>query len=161
MKDKLVDNCNFSQCKDKLEQLQDLLKTNVEGDYKVLIMEDIMNELIAKKKEKEAIAIAAQVKTQYPKSPFVENIKYKEDLITNPLLNLKYEQQTQSNLPIHLVAEYKNVSDFSLNIYEVKEDYLSFMQYVQNSYSNTYGKVKKPGQKRILPAYRSQRLSDS
>ncbi len=143
MKDKLVDNCNFSQCKDKLEQLQDLLKTNVEGDYKVLIMEDIMNELIAKKKEKEAIAIAAQAKTQYPKSPFVENIKYKEDLITNPLLNLKYEQQTQSNLPIHLVAEYKNVSDFSLNIYEVKEDYLSFMQYVQNSYSNTYGKVKK------------------
>lgn len=143
MKEKLVDNCNFNQCKDKLEQLQSLLKSNVEGDYKVLIMEDIMNELTAKKKEKEAIAVAAQAKAQYPKSPFIENIRYKEELITNPLLNIKFEQQTQNNLPVHFVAEYRNISDFSLNIYEVKGEYISFMQYVQNSYGNTYGKVKK------------------
>nr|WP_315033959.1 alpha-2-macroglobulin family protein [uncultured Chryseobacterium sp.] len=143
MKEKLVDNCNFNQCKDKLEQLQTLLKTNVEGDYKVLIMEDIMNEFVAKKKDKEAISIAAQAKSQYPKSPFIENIKNREDQIINPLLNIKYEQQTQSNLPIHFIAEYKNVVDFSLKIYEVKSDYLSFIQYVQNSYGNTYGNVKK------------------
>lgn len=143
MKEKLVENCNFNQCKDKLEQLQDLAKSNIEGDYKVLIMEDIMNELIMKKKEKEALSVAAQAKSQYPKSPFIENIKNKENQITNPLLNIKYEQQTQNNLPIHFIAEHKNVAEFSLNIYEVKDDFTSLMQYIQNSYGNTFGKVKK------------------
>ncbi|KFF24789.1 alpha-2-macroglobulin family protein [Chryseobacterium vrystaatense] len=143
MKEKLTENCNYSQCKDKLEQLQNLLKSDAEGDFKVIIMEDIMNELIAKKKEKEALAIADQAKKQYPKSPFIENIKSKENQITNPLLTIKYEQQTQNNLPIHFVADHKNVAEFSLNIYEVKEDFTTLMQYVQNSYNNTFGKVKK------------------
>ncbi|WP_080779678.1 alpha-2-macroglobulin family protein [Chryseobacterium phocaeense] len=143
MKEKLTENCNYSQCKDKLEQLQNLLKSDAEGDYKVIIIEDIMNELISKKKTKEALAYADQAKKQYPKSPFIENIRNKENQLTNPLLTIKYEQQTQNNLPIHFVAEHKNVSEFSLNIYEVKEDFATLMQYVQNSYNNTFGKVKK------------------
>jgi uncharacterized protein YfaS (alpha-2-macroglobulin family) len=143
MREKLTENCNYSQCKDKLEQLQSLLKSDTEGDYKVLIMEDVMNELIAKKKDKEALAIAAQAKNQYPKSSFIENIKNKENQITNPFLTIKYEQQTQNNVPIHFVADHKNVAEFSLNIYEVKEDFTTLMQYVQNSYNNTFGKVKK------------------
>jgi uncharacterized protein YfaS (alpha-2-macroglobulin family) len=143
MKEKLTENCNYNHCKDRLEQLQNLLKTDTEGDYKVIIMEDIMSELLAKKKENEALAIADQAKKQYPKSPFIENIKNKENQITNPFLTLKYEQQTQNNLPIHLVADHKNVTEFSLNIYEVKEDFTTLMQYIKNSYSNTFGKVKK------------------
>ena len=142
MKEKLTENCNYNQCKDKLEQLQNLLKSDTEGDYKVIIMEDIMNELLAKKKEKEALAIAVQARNQYPKSPFIENIKNKENQIINPFLTIKYEQQTQNNLPIHFVADHKNVAEFSLNIYEVKEDFTTLMQYVQN-YNNTFGKVKK------------------
>jgi len=143
MKEKLMENCNYSQCKDKLEQLQNLVKSDTEGDYKVIIMEDIMNELIDKKKVKEALVVADQAKKQYPKSPFLENIRNKENQITNPFLTIKYEQQTQNNLPIHFVADHKNVTEFSLNIYEVKEDFTTLMQYVQNSYSNTFGKVKK------------------
>jgi len=143
MKEKLVENCNYNQCKDRLEQLQNLLKTDTEGDYKVIIMEDIMSELLAKKKENEALTMADQAKKQYPKSPFIENIKNKENQITNPFLTLKYEQQTQNNLSIHLVADHKNVTEFSLNIYEVKEDFTTLMQYIKNSYSNTFGKVKK------------------
>ncbi|ROI00158.1 alpha-2-macroglobulin family protein [Chryseobacterium daecheongense] len=143
MHQKLQENCSFNQCKDRLEQLQSLAKSNVEGDYKVVIIEEIMNELIVKKKEKEALALAAQAKSQYPKSPFIENIKNKESQITNPTLNIRYEQQTQSNLPIHLVAEYKNTTQFSLNIYQVKEDISSFLQYAQNSYRDTYTKIKK------------------
>ncbi|WP_238555075.1 hypothetical protein [Chryseobacterium sp. P1-3] len=156
MKEKLVENCNFNQCKDRLEQLQNLLKSNVEGDYKVLIMEDIMNELITQKKNKEAIAVAAQAKSQYPKSPFLGNIRNKEEQIITPLLNIRYEQQTQSNMPVHLVAEYKNVSEFSLNIYEVKEDFTSLLQYIQNSYADIFGRIKKePGAKGDLSAFRS------
>ncbi|MBB4804890.1 uncharacterized protein YfaS (alpha-2-macroglobulin family) [Chryseobacterium defluvii] len=143
MHQKVAENCNFTPCKDRLEQLQSLIKSDIEGDYKVLIMEEIMNELTAKKKEKEALAVADQAKKQYPKSPFIENIKNREKQIINPSLNIKYEQQAQSNLPIHLVAEHKNVSEFSLAIYEVKEEFAIFLQYAQNSYGNMFGKVNK------------------
>lgn len=143
MKEKITENCNFNHCKDRLEQLQNLLKTSVEGDYKVIIMGDIMDELVNKKKPKEALAIAAQAKSEYPKSPFIENIKSKEAQIVNPYLTIKYESQTQNNLPIHFVAQYQNVSEFTLNIYEVKDDFTSLLQYVQNPYSDTFGKLKK------------------
>jgi hypothetical protein len=42
------------------------LKTEIEGDYKVLIMEDIMEQLLSQKKEKEALAIADQAKNNIP-----------------------------------------------------------------------------------------------
>lgn len=143
MHKKLQQNCNFNQCKDRLAQLQGLLKSEGEADYKVLIIEDVMNQLISEKKEKEALEMAAQAKKQYPKSPFIENIKNIENQIVNPFLNIKYEQQTQSNKPIHFVAEYKNVSSFSINIYEVKEDVTSFLKYAKNPYANTFSSVKK------------------
>ncbi|OCK51389.1 hypothetical protein BA768_16470 [Chryseobacterium sp. CBo1] len=143
MHQKVVENCIFSSCKDKLAQLQNLMKTNVEGDYKVLIAEEMMNELVLKNKEKEAIQIGNSIKNQYPKSAFINNIKNKENQITNPSLNIKYEEQTQPNLPIHLVAEFKNVNEFSLNIYEVKDNFLAFMQYSKNHYNNSFSKVKK------------------
>lgn len=143
MHKKLQQHCSFTQCKDRLAQLQNLLKSNAEGDYKVLIMEDVMNQLIADKKEKEALEIAAQAKKQYPKSPFIANIKNKENQILNPFLNIKYEQQTQSNKPIHFVAEYKNVSSFSITIYQVKDDLTSFLKYAKNPYANKLNSVKK------------------
>lgn len=143
MHKKLQDNCDFTRCKDKLEQLQALLKSDVNGDYKVLIIDDIADELINKNKEKEAFEFINQAKSQYPKSPFIDNIKSKENQILNPFLNIKYEQQTQSKMPIHFVAEYKNVSAFSINIYEVKDDLTSFLQYARNSYGNTFTKIKK------------------
>ena len=34
MHQKLEENCNFNQCKDKLEQLKSLVKSSTEGDYK-------------------------------------------------------------------------------------------------------------------------------
>lgn len=143
MHQKLSENCQFIQCKDKLEQLQNLVKTNIDGDYKVLVMEEIMDELVIKNKHKEALVIANQAKTQFPKSAFLNNIKNKENQIANPYLSIKYEQQTQADKPIHLVAEFKNVSEFSLNIYEVKDDLLSFIQYARNPYNNAFAKVKK------------------
>lgn len=140
---KLQDNCEFNRCKNKLEQLQELLKSEAEGDYKLWIIDEIVEELISKNKEKEALELISKAKTQYPKSPFIDNIKNKESQILNPSLNIKYEQQTQGNRPIHFVAEYKNVSSFSINIYEVKDDLTSFLQYVQNSYANSFDKIKK------------------
>jgi len=143
MHQKLSENCIFNSCKDKLVQLQNLMKSNIEGDYKVLIGEEIINELITGNKEKEALQLVNSLKNQYPKSPFIQNIKNKETQIVNPLLSFKYEEQTQPNLPIHLVAEFKNVKEFSVNIYEVKDNLLPLMQYARNPYNDAYSKVKK------------------
>jgi len=143
MHKKLQDDCDFNRCKDKLERLQTLLKSEVSGDYKVLIIDDLVDELINKNKEKEAIEFINQAKVQYAKSPFIDNIINKEGQILNPTLNIKYEQHTQSNKSIHLVAEYKNVSAFSINIYEVKEDLASFLQYAKNAYGTPFNKIKK------------------
>jgi hypothetical protein len=143
MHKKLQDNCDFNRCKDKLEQLQTLLKSDVNGDYKVLIIDDIIEQLVSKNKQKEALALVNQAKAQYPKSSFIDNIKNRENQILNPFLNIKYEQQTQSNKSIHFVAEYKNVSAFSINIYEVKEDLTSFLQYTRNAYGTPLSKIKK------------------
>lgn len=143
MHQKLSKNCALNSCKDKLEQLQKLLKNPIDGDYKIVIAEEIMDELVAKKREKEAIQIGESVKNEYPKSPYIDNIKNKELHIKNPFLSLKYEEQTQPNRPILFVAEFKNVSDFSLNIYEVKDNMQSFLQYAKNSYRSAVSNVKK------------------
>lgn len=143
MHQKLQENCNYNQCKDKLQQLNSLLNSDTKGDYKVLIMDDIMDELLAKKQEKEALEIASKAKSQYPQSPFIENIKNKEEQIKLTSLNIKYEQQTQSNKSIHFVVEYKNINSFSLNIYKVTDDLKSFLQYSRNPYPEMFDKVKK------------------
>jgi len=143
MHQKLQRDCSNNDCKDKLQQLYGLLNSDTQGDYKVLIVDDIINELLTEKKEKEALEIAAKAKSQYPKSPFIENIKSKEEQIRQTILNIKYEQQTQSNKPIHFVSEYKNLNRFSLNIYKVNEDLASFIQYSKNPYAEMFGKIKK------------------
>ncbi|MDQ1161632.1 uncharacterized protein YfaS (alpha-2-macroglobulin family) [Chryseobacterium sp. SORGH_AS 447] len=140
---KLQANCDFNRCKNKLAQLQDLLKSDVEGDYKVMVINNIVEELINDKKEKEALVYISKAKAEYPKSPFIDAIKGQEKQILNPVLNIKYEKQTQSTKPIHFVAEYKNVSGFSINIYEVKNDLTAFLQYTRNPYDNAFKKIKK------------------
>jgi hypothetical protein len=78
------------------------------------------------------------VKKAYPKSKFLENIKNQENQIKQPFVNIKFETSTLPNQLIHLVAEYKNTSQFSLNIYEVKSDYQGFLKYIYNSWNKDY-----------------------
>lgn len=143
MHQKLIGNCSYNSCNNLLSQLQDLLKVNIDGDYKVLIAEQIINNLVSQNKQKKALQIVDSIKKQYPKSEFLNNIINIENQITNPVLGVQYEEQTQPNMPIHIVADYKNVSQFSLSLYEVKEDLLSFLKYTKNPYNNAFGKVKK------------------
>jgi len=136
--DKLLDNCDFKPCKDRLEQLHAIVNSEIDGDYKVFIMDQIMNEMIMKNDADGALKIANQARKMYPKSLFLENIKNKENEIINPSLNLQYEDNIQSNLPIHLVADYRNISEFSLQIYEVKDNLKDFMKEV-SQYNHRYG----------------------
>lgn len=143
MHQKLQKDCTANDCQDKLQQLYSLLDSDIRGDYKVLIMDEVINELLAKNKQKEALGIAAKARLQYPKSLFIENIKNKEEQIRQTSLSIKYEQQTQGSKPIHFVAEYKNINSFSLNIYKVNDGLSSFVRYSRNPYSEMFGKVKK------------------
>lgn len=141
---KLNYSCEFSNCKDRLVQLENLVKSPVDGDYKLLLTAEMMDELTQDQKFKEALLLAENAKKNYPKSKFLNNIFQRENQIVNPSLNIKYETHTQSNLPIHLVANAKNIRQFSLNIYEVKSDFNNFLKYVSDSYSKeNFAAVKK------------------
>ncbi len=141
---KLNDDCTFLNCKDKLQQLQNLAKSLTEGDYKVLIYAEIIDQLVAEQNFTAALDIIKSTKEQYPKSIFLNNIINQQNSILQPNLSIHYETHAQANLPIHLVADAKNVSKFSLNIYEVKDDPQNFLRYVANSYDKTrFQAVKK------------------
>ncbi|WP_373708904.1 alpha-2-macroglobulin [Kaistella sp.] len=141
---KLNDDCALTNCKDKIQQLQNLVKSSTEGDYKVLIIAEIIDQLTAEQKYPAALALVKSAKEQYPKSTFINSILNRENSILQPNLSIHYEKHTQANLPIHLVADAKNVAKFSLNIYEVKDDQHNFLKYVANSYEkNRFSAVKK------------------
>ena len=125
---KINDECTFINCKNRIEQLESLVKnTSTEGDYKVAIIEDILETLIGKEDYKNALVWVKEAKEKYPKSKFINNIKNKENQIIAPNLTIHYETHTQADKPIHLVAEAKNISKFSLNIYEVNNDEQTFL----------------------------------
>ncbi len=132
--DKITDDCNVTNCSNKLEQLQELVRSEVEGDYKVLVMREMMEILVEKKQAKEALEVAGQAKKLYPASPFLKDIENEINKIINPALTIGYEANTQGNKPIHVVAEHKNVSQFILNIYDVTTNYGAFLQYVSGSF---------------------------
>jgi len=136
-------NCEFNNCKDKFAQLEKLVEgESVKSDYKVLIIDDMIEILQQKQDYKLALIWINYAKEMFPKSKFLNNIKNKENQIKNPQLNLFYENETQSSKPIHIVAEGKNIKQFSLNIYKA-DDNTSFLNYVFDSYKNPFAKVKK------------------
>ena len=137
-------NCELNHCKDKFAQFEKLVgDESTKGDYKVLIIDEMIDLLQQKEDNKTALLWANKAKELYPKSKFINNILNKENAIKNPQLNLSYEKETQPNKPIHIVAEGKNVKQFSLNIYEVKDDSQGFLNYVFDSYKTPFSKVKK------------------
>lgn len=141
---KLNTDCTSKQCKNKQEQLLALYNSSTEGDYKVVIAQEIIGDLQNNQKFEEALSWIDKVKKVYPKSAFLENIKNQENAILQPILTVNFEQTTVSNKPIHLAANYKNTSEFSLNIYEVKDDYQGFMKYITNSWQKeNFANLKK------------------
>lgn len=141
---KLNTDCLSVHCKNKQEQLLALYNSVTDGDYKVVIAQEFISDLQNKQKLEEALSWINKVKKAYPKSPFLENIKNLENAILQPTIGVSFEQYTLPNKPIHLVANYKNASEFSLNIYEVKEDFQGFLLYVRNNWQKeNFTNIKK------------------
>ncbi len=139
---KIIAECDFANCKDRLQRLQALYNSATEGDYKAIIADEIVEELLNMKRYQDALALIENVKKAYPKSEFLNAIKNKEATIVNPSIKLHFEQETESNKPIHIVAEWKNMENFSLNIFDAT-DLPSFMEFTQNADAQRFNLVKK------------------
>lgn len=130
--------------KDKLARLEQLLNSSTAGDYKLAITADMMGLLSENKRPKEALALAERAKREYPGSKFLANIQSVVNLITQPSLTVHYEQFTQSEKPIHIVAEGKNVTEFSLKIYKAQDSWREFLSYANRQYDdNAFEKIGK------------------
>ena len=110
-----------SLIKDKLPELQTLLNSNVNGDYKIFIAHDIANILNGKKERKNAVELIRKVKAEYPTSKFLNNIVNLENTITRPSIKLQYQHNIEPEKPIHLVAEHANISQLKLEIFKIDD----------------------------------------
>lgn len=118
---KILNECRQVRCKDLLEQLKKLAQQNTSSEYTVLIYEDIVQELIRKNRQQEALDVIKKMQLSFPKSPFLNNLKNLENRILQSTLVVNMEGQMQPNMPIHFVATYKNITEFSLNIYKIDD----------------------------------------
>jgi hypothetical protein len=141
---KLNDECEFDHCKDKLQQLETLFNSNEVGDYKVLIAQEIIQNYSQKEEFKTALSWVDKVEKQFPKSKYLTNIENQKNSIIQPSLTFKYEKNSEANTPIQIVATAKNLTEFSLNIYEVKSDFYNFLKFQQREYDKLlYSQVQK------------------
>lgn len=136
-------DCENAKCKDRLERLLALYNSEIGNDYKGKIAVEIMQEYSNKGDLPKAIEVAKQAKLKYKDTRFINEVINLENSITAPTLTINYEEQTQVAKPIHIVAETKNLSSFSLNIYEVPNDIDGFFKYSQDAYRNPFKSVKK------------------
>lgn len=136
-------DCEKNQCKDRLDKLKALYKSETGKDFKGKIAAEIMQQYMSKSEFNEAIAIAEDAKAKYKDTRFINEVINLENNIKSSSLVINYEEQTQVSKPIHIVAETKNTSAFSLNIYAVTSDIDGFFKYSQDSYRTPFKSVKK------------------
>ncbi|MBS1571518.1 MAG: hypothetical protein JST62_03855, partial [Bacteroidetes bacterium] len=141
---KLNDECEFNKCKNILAEKIKLYNSTTQGDYKVLIADDIIGKLQSDKKLIDAMDWIKKVKKEYPKSEFINTIINRENGILQPELNINYENTTLANKPIHIVANYKNANTFSINIYDASSDINGYINYINNNWeNNSFDKIIK------------------
>lgn len=142
---KLLFECEAEACENKVDRLTSLYNSTSEKlDYKVKLIEGIVEELIAQEKPQEARKWTQVAISTYPKSLFLEAIRAQKNRIEQPVVQVLFPTQVDANLPIHLVAEHKNASSFKLKIYEVTRDKEGFLKIVQSSYQkDLYESIQK------------------
>lgn len=131
---------NFSDEKYR-EELFAIMHAKTKGDYKLLIIEAIAENL-KEDHPKEALKLLEQAKNFYPKSRFHNNLINAQNSITRRVIQLNFERYTLPNQPIHLSIKAKNTDSFSVKIYRVKKLF-SFVEFLDNPYKHPLSSVKK------------------
>ncbi len=165
--EKLNDQCSFTNCKDKLQQLRQLLATaDPADDYQLMIREDIVQQLIGKEEYVQALEEISLAKKMFPKSTLLNGLLNREKEIKNPLVTVHFENYIQAGKPAHLVAESKNASGFTLQLYQITDDVANFLKYQKKSYDEELFRSLKKKQIRkanfqtpAVPDYKLHRTS--
>lgn len=129
---------------DKFLQKQiDIVNSPENGEYKILIVKSIAQELQQKSEFKEAIRWIEKIKAEYPNSKLLSNLVYLENTIKQPFVGVFYEEHNIPEKPIHIVAQHKNADRFEIKIYRVN-DFKKQLLFLQNiNYDEYYKKIDK------------------
>ncbi|MBD8081165.1 alpha-2-macroglobulin family protein [Chryseobacterium caseinilyticum] len=126
-----------------LKKQIDIVNSPEKGEYKILIVKRIAEELQRKSEFKEAIRWIEKIKSEYPNSKLVSNLDYLENNIKSPFVQVFYEEHNIPEKPIHLVATHKNADRFEIKIYKVN-DFKNQLLYLQSlDYAEYYKKIDK------------------
>ncbi|WP_294296125.1 MG2 domain-containing protein [uncultured Chryseobacterium sp.] len=140
---KLIFENQVAKRPDFYDRLKDLAGSPVKGDYKIMIVKSIAEELQRKSKFPEAVNEIEMIKKEYPDSKFSNNITSLENDIKRSFLYLTYDLHNEPEKPIQLVAKHKNLNDFEIKIYQVN-NVKKQLQYLQNlDYEEYYKKIDK------------------
>ncbi|MGN7863328.1 alpha-2-macroglobulin family protein [Chryseobacterium sp. 22458] len=126
-----------------------LVNASIKGDYKILIVRDIVQELIGQSKFIQAVELIDKVKKEYPGSKFLTNITQQEKQIKATSVSLFFETHNEPGKPIQMVADHKNADDFVLKIYQINDvvkqlKYLGYLGYGRQYLNNEeYDKIDK------------------
>lgn len=118
---KLIYENSIKKDAEFLEKQTALVNSSIKGDYKILIVKNIVQELTGKSKFTQAVALIDKVKNEYPDSKFLSNITQQEKQIKNSFVNLFFETHNEPEKPIQMVANHKNADHFVLKIYKIND----------------------------------------
>lgn len=116
---KLIYENNIKKDENFLEKQLALVNSPVKGDYKILIVKNIVGEFTRKSKYIQAVELIDKIKKEYPDSKFLSNIIYQENQIKAASLTLFLETHNEPGKPFQIVANHKNEDRFTLKIYQV------------------------------------------
>jgi len=126
-----------------LKKQIDLANSSEKGDYKILIVKRIAEELQQKSEFKEAVRWIEKIKAEYPDSKLLTNLVYLENNIKSPVVQIFYEEHNIPEKPVHIVAQHKNADRFEIKIYQIN-DFKKQLLYLQNlEYDEYYKKIDK------------------
>lgn len=126
-----------------IQKQVDIVNSYEKGEYKILIVKKIAEELQQKSNFIEAIRWIDKMKSEYPNSNLLNNLEYLENTIKQPVVTVNYEEHNIPEKPIHLVANHKNVDHFEIKIYKVN-NFKMQLPYLQSlNYLEYYNKIDK------------------
>lgn len=116
---KLIYENNIRKDEKFLEKQMVLVNSPIKGDYKILIVKNIVGELTGQSKYIQAVELIDKIKKEYPGSKFLSNITRQENQIKAASLTLFLETHNEPGKPFQMVADHKNADRFILKIYQV------------------------------------------
>lgn len=139
----LIFENNIKKDEQFLKKQIDLVNSSEKGEYKILIVKRIAEELQQKSEFKEAISSIEKIKSEYPNSKLLSNLVYLENNIKSPFVQVFYEEHNIPEKPVHIAAQHKNADRFEIKIYKIN-DFKTQLIYLQNlDYDEYYKKIDK------------------